>query len=292
MLVQVGDGYPVRYRSVDDDRALIAATLTLSVTDPSGNTATVSVSNPSTGIYEATIDVDEAGGWQYQWVVTSPYDDVDKGAFTAAAFAPPDYTSLALFKANAKVTGVTSEELMQFAISTASRQIDEFCRRRFYADPATSVREYSTIGRTSQGTDRGMPFDAIMLDDIASSTGLIVQTGRGDSWTTVSSSLYDLAPDNAAADYKPITGLRKWGSYWISNPLQRVRITAKHGWPAIPQQVQQATLMQATRLYLRKDSPEGVKGSAEWGMIRVARVDPDVQELLKDFVAVGYGATG
>jgi hypothetical protein len=286
MTVRVGDGYPVRYRSVDSDRDLVAATLTLTVTDPSGNSAVVSTSNPSTGIYEATIDVDEAGFWQYQWVVTAPYDDVDDGQFTASSFVPPDYISLALFKANLKTTATTHEELMAFAIGTASRQVEDFCRRRFYADPTTTVRSYSPRDRTfpvSYG-------EKILVDDIASTTGLVVEVGRDSSWTAVTS--YDTEPDNALADYKPITGLIRLNANWTTVASNRVRVTAKHGWPAVPQAVQQATLLQATRLYLRKDSPEGVMGTAEWGLIRMSRVDPDVAELLKDFVAYGFGATG
>lgn len=292
MVVRVGDGYPVRYRSVDVDRELIAATLTLTVTDPSGNTAPVSVSNPSLGIYEATIDVDEAGFWQYQWAVTVPYEDIDDGAFTAAAVTAPDYVSLALFKANLKSVKNTHEELMQFAVTTASRKVEEHCNRRFWLDPAATTREYDPNGRTLQIEDRGWMGEKLLVDDIASTTGLVVQVGSGSSWTTVDSTYYSFAPDNALADLRPITGIVRRGACWTTAGGQRIRVTARHGWPAVPQAVQQATLIQAVRLYLRKDSPEGVAGTAEWGLIRMARVDPDVAELLKDFVSYGAGSTG
>jgi hypothetical protein len=42
------------------------------------------------------------------------------------------------------------------------------------------------------------------------------------------------------------------------------------------------------RLYKRKDSPEGVLGTAEWGgPVRLSRVDPDVAALLTPFVIPG-----
>jgi hypothetical protein len=51
----------------------------------------------------------------------------------------------------------------------------------------------------------------------------------------------------------------------------------------------QATLIQAARLYRRKDSPEGVTGSAEWGVVRLPRIDPDVSALIKDLTLPGIG---
>jgi hypothetical protein len=67
----------------------------------------------------------------------------------------------------------------------------------------------------------------------------------------------------------------------------RVRVTAKWGWPAVPDTVVQATLIQASRLYRRKDSPEGVLGSAEWGTVRLGRVDPDVYALIQQLILPG-----
>lgn len=39
----------------------------LTVKDPSGNTSTPTVSNPSTGVFTATIDFDEEGIWYWRW---------------------------------------------------------------------------------------------------------------------------------------------------------------------------------------------------------------------------------
>lgn len=296
MSVQVGDEYPIRYRAVNADRELIAATLTLTVTDPSGNPSTPTPSNPSTGIYEYAIDVDEAGFWQYQWTVTSPYDDVDKGQFTAEAFAAMNYISLPLFKANLKTTAVGHDELMQFAIDTAREKIHEHCYRPgigFWQGPTTVVRDYDPNGRTSDHTVSGYIKELLLTDDIASTTGLTVQVGYGSSWTTIDSSSYEFWPDNALALGRPIEGIIRQGALWTTHPRQRVRVTARPGFPAVPQSIKQAQLIQSLRYYLRKDSPEGVMGSAEWGgMIRMARIDPDVVELLKDFVKYGAGSTG
>jgi hypothetical protein len=53
--------------------------------------------------------------------------------------------------------------------------------------------------------------------------------------------------------------------------------------------IREATLIQALRLYKRKDSPEGVLGSAEWGTVRVSRLDPDVAKLVESLVLPGFG---
>jgi hypothetical protein len=57
-----------------------------------------------------------------------------------------------------------------------------------------------------------------------------------------------------------------------------VRVTALWGWSAVPPAIEQATLLQASRLLIRRDSPYGVAGSPEAGTeIRLlARLDPDV----------------
>ncbi len=289
--VRVGDGYPVRYRSVDSDRELIAATLTLTVTDPSGNSAIVATSNPSTGIYEATIDVDEAGFWQYQWAVTAPYEDFDDGQFTASTFVAPDYISLALLKHNQQATGTEDEEQMQLAITTASRKIEDHCHRRFWLDPSPTARVYlpTDPGRAIRILHGGVRCEKLWVDDIATTTGLTVEVGYGSTWTTVDEDDYEFWPDNALADFKPIRALIRYGSSWTTGARERVRITTRHGWPAIPHGVPQATLIQANRYYLRKNSPEGVMGTAEWGLIRMSKVDPDVAELLKDLVLTELG---
>jgi hypothetical protein len=43
------------------------------------------------------------------------------------------------------------------------------------------------------------------------------------------------------------------------------------------------------RLFRRKDSPEGVTGSAEWGVVRLSRRDPDVWVLIEPYILPGFG---
>lgn len=48
-------------------------------------------------------------------------------------------------------------------------------------------------------------------------------------------------------------------------------------WPA---NVEEAVLLQAARLYKRRNSPEGVTGFGDLGVVRITALDPDIDQLL------------
>jgi hypothetical protein len=198
-----------------------------------------------------------------------------------------EYADLDTLKAHLNVeTGDTSRDtLLSQALATASRSIDLTTGRRFYLDAAVVQRTYRPTGRVVCEDDG----EVLLVDDIGTTTGLIVETGSGSTWTAVSG--YESVPDNALADGRPITGLRRPNGIWTwqISSTTRVRVTARFGWPTVPEGVVQATLIQAARLYRRKDSPEGVTGSAEWGVVRLSRRDPDVWNLIEPLVLTGFG---
>jgi hypothetical protein len=81
-----------RFRDHDTQALVTPATVVFEYMDPSGNTTTLttpdpSISNPSTGYFEAVIDVDEDSErkefWYYRWSSTVDYKAADWGAFTA-----------------------------------------------------------------------------------------------------------------------------------------------------------------------------------------------------------------
>lgn len=194
-----------------------------------------------------------------------------------------EYGTLALLKSMLGINDTTEDTLLTQNHASASRAVDSHCGRRFYADAAPTAREYRIADRLVCGLDG----DLLIVDDISSLTGLVVETGDGTTWTTITD--YKTEPDNALVQGKPVTYLRRPYYSWQTSSRARVRVTAKWGWPAIPDEVVQATLIQAARLFKRKDTPQGVAGSAEWGFIRMSRVDPDVQALLQPFVIQAIG---
>lgn len=181
---------------------------------------------------------------------------------------------------NIEATDTSRDALLDGALAASSRGIDRATGRRFWLDDTATARVFTMAGRVMCG-DGG---ERLLLDDMGAAPTL-VETGAGSSWATVTD--YDTAPDNALVRGRPITALLLAAGGWGAGP--RARVTAAWGWPTVPDEIAEATLIQAARLYRRKDSPEGVTGSAEWGVVRLSRRDPDVWALIEHFVLPGFG---
>ena len=194
-----------------------------------------------------------------------------------------EYATLSALKESLNISDAARDNLLNRALAAASRGIDRTCGQSFYLDASASQRTYNPTRRVC-ADDSG---ELLFVDPIGSSAGLVVESGFGSSWTTVTD--YETYPDNALASGIPITGfLRAYGQWAWGNSRTRVRVTARWGWPSVPESIEQATLIQASRLFKRKDSPEGVAGSADWGVVRLSRRDPDVWNLIEPFVLPGF----
>jgi len=185
-------------------------------------------------------------------------------------------------KLSIEADDTSRDTLLTSALASASRGIDKLTGRRFWLDPSAVQRTYRLPGRVVCDIDG----DLLLVDDIGSTAGLVVETGTGTSFTPLTG--YETSPDNALADGEPITGLRRVNSTWGS-AINRVRVTARFGYPAVPADIAEASLIQASRLYKRKDSPEGIIGSAEWGVRNLSRRDPDVWALIEPYCVTGFG---
>ncbi|WP_234431794.1 phage head-tail connector protein [Streptomyces sp. NRRL S-241] len=196
---------------------------------------------------------------------------------------PTEYADLGMLKRqlNLDDDDDSRDALLEQALTAASRSIDRATGRRFWLDGTAVQRVYRPQGRTVLEDDGTV----LLVDDIGSTSGLVVETGSPAAWSALTG--WETLPDNALTDGRPVTALLRAGS-WGSG-TSRVRITARFGWPAVPDEIVQATLLQANRLYKRKDSPEGVTGSAEWGVVRLSRRDPDVWNLIEPYVLPGFG---
>ncbi|MDX2948891.1 phage gp6-like head-tail connector protein [Streptomyces caniscabiei] len=195
-----------------------------------------------------------------------------------------EYVELATLKEQVGIEAddATRDGLLNKARGAASRAIDRATGRRFWLDPEPVTRTYRLQDRIVCDDDG----ERLLVDDIGSITGLVVETGSGASFTTLTN--YETSPDNALADGYAITGLLRVNGTW-GTATTRARITAQFGWPTIPDDIAEAALIQSSRLFKRKDSAEGVTGSAEWGVIRLSRRDPDVWNLIEPFILPGFG---
>ncbi|TFE42498.1 phage gp6-like head-tail connector protein [Streptomyces sp. ICN441] len=181
-----------------------------------------------------------------------------------------------------EVDDTSRDALLGSALEAASRGIERATGRRFWLDGNPSVRTYRPKGRVVRQSDG----ELLLVDDIGSlASGIVVESGSGASFTAVTD--YEMHPENALADGMPVTGLLRVNGYWGSD-TSRVRVTTRFGWPAVPGDITEAALIQAGRLFRRKDSPEGVLGSAEWGVTKLARRDPDVAALIEPFIIPGF----
>lgn len=193
------------------------------------------------------------------------------------------YTTLAVLKSAMRIPSAdtTDDALLEMAIESASRQIDGYCERVFY----------STAGQTRVYR----PTDSFVteIDDLVSLTTLKTSSDGKTFDTTWQSSDYQLEPLNGIAGgiTSPATQIRAIGDYvfplWTSNNVNSgeatVQVTGTFGWSAVPTAIKQATILLAQRQYKRYDSPLGVAGFGDVGVIRVSRIDPDVVAMIAPF---------
>jgi hypothetical protein len=165
------------------------------------------------------------------------------------------------------------------ALNAASAAVESYCGRVFTLDTTATARVYD-VTRS----------DRVAIDDIATTTGLIVKTGRPGSFTTTLTvdTQYWLKPLNAVAQGRPYEWVFTEDLFTVA-PYPTVQVTAKWGWPSVPAEVSQATLLLAARLYARKDSPTGVAGFGDYGVVRITASDADVARLLDPYAKPSGG---
>ena len=73
---------------------------------------------------------------------------------------------------------------------------------------------------------------------------------------------------------------------WIRGRVKPTAIADEVGETAIVPDVWLATVMEACRLYRRRDSLDGTLGWGDAGLVRVGVYDPDVEHLLGHWVVV------
>jgi hypothetical protein len=171
------------------------------------------------------------------------------------------------------------DSLLETSIEAASRQLDGFCERVFY---------------TNSGTRVYMPNDSYVCetDDIVTITRLRTASDGKAFDTTWATDDYQLEPLNGRAGgiVTPATQIRAVDDLLFPTygGEATVEIVGTFGWAAVPIAIKQAVLMLAQRQFKRYDSPLGVAGVGDLGVIRVSRIDPDVQALVSPFRKVRF----
>lgn len=203
------------------------------------------------------------------------------------------YATVAQFRVHMGDTGTAlSTELAERALNASSRAVDHWCGRRFWLDPTVTVRYYKPTEDEAHEAD---------VQDIGvAPTGLIVATdtaGDGTYATTWAATDYQLEPLNAdqgadalAYSWNRIVAVDRY-TFPPATRRHTLKVTARHGYSAIPTDVEEACLLKAASLFERRKSPTGmVSGISEFGVVRISAKDPDVVALLHPFVRFGVRA--
>ena len=192
------------------------------------------------------------------------------------------YCTLAQVKAALRITDNTDDVLIEGSIEAGSRLIDGYTLRNFY--------QSGTVSRLFTAPD---PLYC-PIDDLAG-TAITIQTSSQANGTfdvTFAASDYQLEPLNGNLDgiawaYDRIRAVGDYAFPMISASLGEqalVKVTGVFGWPAVPKAIEQATILQAARHFKRYDSPLGVAGFGDFGVVRVSRfLDADVQMLVDPY---------
>jgi hypothetical protein len=191
------------------------------------------------------------------------------------------YATLNEIKASARITDTIDDNLLELAVESASRMIDSYTQRYFY-NAGTAVRLFVPQDNYVTEID-----DAISISKIETSDG----DNFGVTWQTKD---YQLEPLNGIVDGltgHPATRIRAVDDF-LFNVLAgeaTVRVTGVWGWSAVPIAVKQATIIQAARIFKRNDSPLGIAGFGDMGVIRVgSQLDPDVRQLVEVYRKVRF----
>lgn len=195
------------------------------------------------------------------------------------------YATLAEVKDWLSITDDDDNSELEEAVNAASRWIDQHCQRHFWRDGTTVSPRARLFGASDHSDlDLGAFNDLVEVVSVATD-----DNDNGVFGTTWAASDYELLPrsPSAAPEPRPYRRIRSTGSRFFpyGGRTTRVQVSGVWGWPAVPDAVQHACLIQAARLFKRKHSPEGVTGwQSDFGPIRVSvRSDPDVMQLLEPY---------
>lgn len=154
-----------------------------------------------------------------------------------------DYKSWIVSRGGEIAEDGSDDAVILTLLSAVSRYIERQTGRRFYSDSVDGT--YYFQAKNSQ---------SVRLPDFASITSVSVDYSNNRSYTTLTVSTdYDLVPDNYSADGVPINGLEisplstSYGYF----PTQRkgIKIVGKKGWPAVPDDIEEAVLSISQNLY-------------------------------------------
>jgi len=195
------------------------------------------------------------------------------------------YATLTQIKAYMSISDNTDNDLLEDLVESASRSIDRIANRRFYLDAVASARLY-----------RAYSDIFVYVDDIGTTSSLAVAldiNGNGTYTKTLTLNQdYILDPLTASSLGRPFTQLtmvsntETWPIFpgLTQNGLRPgVQVTARWGWPSVPDDINMACLILTADLYKRKDAPGGILGLGDLGVVRMSPIGRDVTAMVRAY---------
>ena len=170
------------------------------------------------------------------------------------------------------LSGTSQDNNIDNAINATSRLIDQITGRHFYKSESVQVKYFT-------------PNNPFILDvpDIAHTTGLIVQLDTDFYLKPLD--VVDQDGDNDIPFQTLVIFDRRSSERFDPDIIRNVKITAIWGYNVVPDAIKQATLLQASRLWKRKDSPFSTYGSSDTGERELfQKMDPDAKTLIKPYI--------
>ena len=201
-----------------------------------------------------------------------------------ADYISPAQVAIALNLSVAEDTG------LQTAVSAATGWVRNWCGRDFTATTAAATATARYFDPTDCYVTR--------VDDCIEVTAVATDDGADGLYSTAwSASDWQAHPVGGQGPYGdtgwPYTSIVAVSSrtfdIWTVNRRPRVKVTAKWGWSAIPDAVQQACIFLAEEFYkAAREAPFGTANLADFGPVLI-RGNRRIQELLQPFRTLRAG---
>jgi hypothetical protein len=203
-----------------------------------------------------------------------------------------DYIEEEEFRDFVKDGSTLDAAAIKASITTASRSIDQTCKRRFWLDdtPRDVLFTTNSIWALEFVDGDGQQWDLATTDGLAVAVDL---SGTGTYSTTLTlNTHFMLSPVNQSRYGQPwpYTSLQVLSNGGGTLPLsypgypETVKITGTWGWPTVPDAVRFATKLAANRYFGRGSTRYGTAGFDASGYAMRIRQDPDIMALLEPFM--------
>lgn len=194
------------------------------------------------------------------------------------------YSTVAELKHKARLDIQSSDSsydsMLEDILNSASRDIDNTCHRFFYTDADSDPVDdfYYTAKSPTE----------LFVDDIRTLTGLSISIDNNDDGeyeTTFDSSDVSLEPANASFSGKPYQKISirlRSGKAFPVGIINGVKVSGHFGWPSVPPEISQGTLLWAERLFKRGATPIGSESMTSLGKqyLSIPGEDPDVMRCI------------